>query len=68
MNPRETLAALSVSKERELGTVGGLQGCTKHRRAVALLSACYDQAGPRPRHTCSVEMSMVGTPGLREGR
>lgn len=43
MNPRETLAALSVSKERELGTVGGLQGCTKHRRAVALLSACYDQ-------------------------
>lgn len=61
MNPRETLPALSLSKERRLETVGGLQDCTEHHLAVALLSVCYDQAGPRPRRTCNVEMSVAGT-------
>ena len=67
MNPRETLPALSVSKERRLGTVGGLQDCTNHHRTAALFSACYDQAGPRLRCTCSVEMSVVGTPWALRG-
>jgi len=62
MNPRETLPAPFVSKERGLVTVGGLKDCTTHHGTAAFHSTCCDQAGPKPRQACSVEMRMVGSP------